>query len=67
MNPVSGLFRDMSEIAAALISVAFVGMLITNAKGTASVVQAVSSGFSGVLSTATFQRSGYLNPLAGLN
>lgn len=66
MNFIQGAGRDLAEIAALLIGVAFVGMLITNAQGTAAVTNAISQGFSGVLATATFQRNNYgnvFNPL----
>lgn len=63
MNPVTGLTRDLTEIAAAFIGVAFIGMLIVNAQGTSTVVKAVGQTFAGVLSTATFQ-SQFSNPWA---
>jgi hypothetical protein len=58
MNPFSGLSRDLTEIAAAIIGLATIGLLISNASGTSNVVSSVANGFSGVLATATFQGSG---------
>jgi hypothetical protein len=58
MNPFSGLTRDLTEIAAAIIGLATIGLLVSNASGTSNVVSAVSNGFSGVLATATFQGTG---------
>lgn len=59
MNPFTGLTRDLTEIAAALIGVAVIGLLVTNANGTATVAQGVGNAFSGVLSVATFQNGGF--------
>ena len=61
---MTGVGKDLVEIASLLIGVSLIGLLITNASGTATVVSAVSKGFSGALSTATFQ-NGYANPFAG--
>lgn len=61
MTFLNGLGRDLTEIAGALIGVAIIGLLVTNASGTAKVVESVSSGFSGVLNTATFQGNKFGN------
>ena len=52
MNSVTQLFAGIFEIAALLVSLAVLAVLIKNASGTASVIQASSSGFSDVLATA---------------
>lgn len=59
MNPFSGFSRDLTEIAAAFIGLATIGLLISNAGGTAQVARAVGDSFGGVLSIATFQGSGF--------
>lgn len=66
MNPVSPIFRDLSEIAAAMISLALISMLVVNSQGTSTVVGAVSKGFSGVLATATFQQNPFGNGFGSL-
>lgn len=57
MNPFAGVLRDGTEIAGLFIGLAALGLVITQSQGSATVATAVSQGFSGVLSTATFQRS----------
>ena len=52
---MTGFGRDLTEIASLLIGVALVGLLVTNASGTSTVVTSVAKGFSDALATATFQ------------
>lgn len=64
MNPLGGFGRDITEIASLFIGVAVIGLLLTNSGGFSKDVGAVSAGFSGILSTATFQRNNYSAPFA---
>jgi hypothetical protein len=61
---MTGMGKDMVEIASLLIGVALVGLLVVHAQGTATVATGISKAFSGALATATFQ-NGYANPFAG--
>jgi hypothetical protein len=65
MNPLGGFGRDISEIAALLIGVSVIGLLVTNSQGAGNVINAVSTGFGGVLRIATFQNN-FGAPLASL-
>lgn len=65
MNPFTGLSRDLSEIAAAIIGLATIGLLVSNSKGTAQVASSVGNAFGSVLSIATFQNNGMLRSNVG--
>jgi len=54
--------RDVSEIAAALISVALVALLVSHASGASTIITSSANAFSGLLQTVTLQ-SGFQNPL----
>lgn len=49
------LGRDIVEIASLFIGVALVALLVSNARGTAQVIEAATSGFEGLLRTVTLQ------------
>jgi len=66
MNPLEGTGRYLSEIAAALISVAALGLIITNSQGFATATGAVAKGFGSLLSVATFQNNSFANVFNGL-
>lgn len=66
MNPLAGAGRDITEIVVLAFMVGLVGMLIVNSQGTVNVLQGGSNAVSGLLATATFQRSNVgnvFNPL----
>lgn len=63
MNPMGTFGRDVSEIAAALLSVALVALLVSHASGVKTIVESTSNSFAGLLSVVTLQGS-YQNPLA---
>lgn len=56
--------RDITQIALAFISVAFVALLVSNAQGTAKVIESAGGTFNGLLRTVTLQ-NGYGNPFSG--
>lgn len=58
MNPFQQIVQNGTEIAAAFIGLAALGLLLVNSSGAANVAQGVGSAFSGVLATATFQNTG---------
>ncbi len=61
---MTGVGKDLVEIASLLIGVSLIGLLVVHAQGTATVASSVSKAFSGALATATFQNQ-YANPFAG--
>lgn len=64
MNPLGTFGRDISEIAAALISVALVALLVSHASGVKTIVESVGGTFGGLLNTVTLQNS-YGNVFGG--
>lgn len=62
MNPFTEIVRNGTEILAAIIGLTALGLIITNSQGSANIIQAGSSGFSGLLATATFQGGGLRSP-----
>lgn len=64
MNPMGTFGRDVSEIAAAFISVALVALLVSHASGVSTIVTSVGQTFGGLLSTVTLQNS-YGNVFGG--
>lgn len=62
MNPFTEIMRNGAEIAGAIIGLTALGLLISNSQGTSNIIGAASSGFSGLLATATFQGGGLRSP-----
>lgn len=60
MNPSEGLGRGLLEIAAMLGGIAFIAMLVANARGVSTIVESAGDTFSGLLGAATLQ-NGYRN------
>lgn len=61
MNPTDGLGRNLTEIAAALLSIAFIAMLVSNAGGVTKIIESAGSTFSGLIGSATLS-NGYGSP-----
>jgi hypothetical protein len=57
-NSVTQLFSGVFEIFALVISLAVLATLVTNASGTSQVIQASTSGLSGLIRTAMGQSGG---------
>lgn len=66
MNTVSEIFKGLFDIAALLISLAVLAVIVENAGGSSQVLNAASSGFSGVLATAMGQGGGLHLSSAGV-
>lgn len=56
--------KDLTEIAAMFIGVALVALLVSRSSDTVKIINAGTSGFSGLLRDVTLQ-NGYGNVLAG--
>ena len=52
-----GLFRNLTEIAALIIGVAFVALLLNRSRGTVDIIKAGTGGFNDLLKTVTLQNS----------
>ena len=60
---MNSLGRDLTEIASLFIGVAFVALLVGNAKGASTVIESAGGVFNSLLKTVTLQNQ-YGNPLA---
>jgi hypothetical protein len=60
---MTGVGKDLTEIASLFIGIALIGMLVVHSSGTAEVVKSVGQSFGGVLGIATFQNQ-YGNPFS---
>jgi len=56
MNP-AGFGRELTEIAGALIGVALVALIVSQASGAATVINATGKTFAGLLGVVTLQNS----------
>ena len=54
---MDNLGRNIMEIAALLISVAFVALLLNRSSGTVQIIKASTGGFNDLLKTVTLQNS----------
>lgn len=52
---MEGLGRNIVEIAALLIGVAFVALLLNRSRGTVDIIKASTGGFNDLLKTVTLQ------------
>ena len=55
--------KNITNIAMALISVSLITLLVSQSKGTATVIKAATDGFGGLLGIVTMQNN-FGNPLA---
>ncbi len=55
--------RDVTEIASALIGVALVALLVSNASGATKIVEATGQTFGGLLQIVTLQNN-FSNPFS---
>jgi len=57
---MSGIVKEISYIAAAIVGLAIVAVLVSNRANTANVIKAAGNAFSGAIGAAT-------NPFSGAN
>lgn len=55
----TGIGKDLTEIAGAILAIALVALLIGHASATSNIISSGTSGFNSLLQTVTLQNQGF--------